>query len=71
MVSRNIATNSTPEVSGAKGRSDLDSMQIPILSDVINGSFLRAKFEFMEWVGILLWYYVSLPRMIYCKYWIG
>ena len=53
MVSRNGVTNSTPEVSGAKGRSDLDSIQIPRHFDIINGSIICAKFESMDWIAIL------------------
>ena len=53
MVSRNGATNSTPEVSGAKGRSDLDSIQIPRHFDIINGSIICDKFESMDWIASL------------------
>ena len=54
MVSRNGATNSTPEVSGAKGRRDLASIQIPRHFDIINGSIICAKYESMDWIAILL-----------------
>ena len=60
MVSRNGATNSTPGVSGAKGRSDLVSIQNPRHFGIIDGSIICAKFEPMDWIAILL-YFVSLP----------
>ena len=44
MVSRNVATNSTPEVSGARRRADLVAIQIPGHFDIIDGSNFSAKF---------------------------
>ena len=65
MVSRNAATNSTPEVSGAKRRIDLVAIQIPRHFDIIiDGSIICAKLEPIDWITILLLYYVSLPWII-------
>ena len=44
MVSRNVATNPTPEVSGAKRRTNLVAIQIPRHFDIIDGSIICANF---------------------------
>ena len=64
MVSRNVATNSTPEVSGAKRRTDLVAIQIPRHFDIIDGPTLCATFESVDWVAISLLSSVSLPWII-------
>ena len=43
MVSRNFATNSTPEVSGAKIITDLVAIHIPRHFDIIDGFIICAK----------------------------
>ena len=67
MVSRNGATNSTLEVSGAKGRSDLESIQIPTHFDTINGSIISAKFESMDWIAILPLVSNSISSTVGCE----
>ena len=64
MVSRNVATNSTPDVLGAKRRTDLVAIQTPRHFNIIDGSIICAKFELIDWIAILLLYSVSLPRII-------
>ena len=53
MVSRNVAINSTLEVSGAKGRSDLAAIQSLRHFNIIDGSILCVKFEPNGWISIL------------------
>ena len=53
IVSRNVATNSTPEVSGAKRRTDLVAIQIPRHFDIIDDSIICDKFEPIDWIAIL------------------
>ena len=57
MVSRNDATNFTPEISGAKGRRDVVTIQILRHFDIINGLIIREHFEPMDWITILLQFF--------------
>ena len=58
-------TRKTHEVSGAKRRSDLDSIQIPRHFDVVNGSITCAKFKSMYWIAVLpyllVYWSISFP----------
>ena len=64
MVSRNFATNSTHEVSGAKKKTDLSATQILRHFDLIDGSIICDKFYSIDGIVILLLYSVSLPWII-------
>ena len=44
MVSRKVETNSTPEVSGAKRRTDFVAIQIRRHFDILDGSIICAIF---------------------------
>ena len=48
MVSRNVATNSSPEVSGAKRRTDFVAILGPRHFDIIDGSIICVKFESID-----------------------
>ena len=53
MISRTVATNSTPEVSGAKRRNVLFATQIPRRFDITDSSTICAEFEPIDWIAIL------------------
>ena len=52
MVSRNVATNSTSKVSGAKRRPDFVAIQISRHFDIIDGSITCTKFEPIDWIAM-------------------
>ncbi|MEP5177794.1 hypothetical protein, partial [Marinobacter alexandrii] len=54
MVSGNGATNSTPEVSGAKGRSHLATIQIPRHFYILDVSITCAKYKPMDSIAMSL-----------------